>query len=129
MSYSHIQPGTRVVSKFGVGTVRLLDQEGRRAEVILDEPIRSDGDRSYWASLRNLSLESEWPKSWRWQLAALCFGATLVIAVVFFGVTSFVESDLFQRLASGTGESEIPVWEYLFAVSILPAMLFLFCRD
>ncbi|AHY45252.1 hypothetical protein [Stutzerimonas decontaminans] len=122
-----IQPGTRVLTKFGFGTVRQIDQDSRRAEVRLDESIRGDGDYSYWASLKNLSLESEWPSSAKEGLLIFCGAVAALVGLV--GLLLLLDSNLFQGWGFGTGEGQMTILEFLVGISILPVMLFVFCRD
>lgn len=122
-----IQPGARVLSKFGFGTVRQIDAEGRRAEVILDESIRGDDDHCYWASLKNLTLEAEWPGSVKEGLLIICGAVAGLAGLV--GLVLLLESNLFNGLGFGTGQGQITVLEFLIGISFLPVMLFVFCRD
>lgn len=122
-----IQPGTRVLSKFGFGTVRQIDQDSRRAEVMLDESLRGDDDYCYWASLKNLSLESEWPSSAKENFLIFCGAVVALVGLV--GLVLLLDSNLFQGWGFGTGEDQLTILEGLVCISIVPVMLFVFCRD
>jgi len=46
---------------------------------MLDESLRGDDDYCYWASLKNLSLESEWPSSAKENFLIFCGAVAALI--------------------------------------------------